>query len=373
MDKSAEQQWLKEYRNSANEHHNASQFPKEYYCRHMQPGVCGYQDENVLVDTDAIKRMLGNDAVGKPVYILHNESSNEDRLAKIKEESAGYITGSFYNELDGWGWFKLLVIDDSAHAAIQRGWKVSNAYLPTEWGSGGTKNNVRYHREVLNGQFTHLAIVPDPRYEDACIMTPEQFRAYQESKKRELAELHNAKSESSKGTTMFKLFKNQRTETSAVEADTLVELENGKTYTIGEMINAVKKNSEDDEAKMKAEKEAEEKKNAEEAAKKKAEEMENAMVDCGGEKMTVKELANRFSVLKNAKEEEEKKKADEEKKNAEEEEKRKKEEEEKKNSHFNSLYQAPFKAADSAPEPVHVETAMDKVARGKQAYGSKAV
>lgn len=367
----------------APEHHNASKFPQEFYCRHIQPGLCGYGDENVLVDTDAVKRMLLNNAVGKPVYILHSDASHEDRLRNLKEESAGYITGSFYNEADGWGWFKFLAVDDSAHSAIANGWKVSNAYVPTEWGIGGTKNNVRFDREVLNGYFTHLAIVPDPRYEDACIMTPEEFRAYQANKKQELVQLQNAKTDSAKGNQMlpkFSFFKNERKEVSSIDAETIVEYDAGKVATVGEMINALKekKNSSDDEAaKKKAdeedEKKAAEKKNAEEDEKKKRDELENSIVDVGGEKITVKELANRHAAMKKNeadKEDEDKKKKDEEEKaNA------LKVAEEKKNgqSFFNDLSNAQFKAmaGAAAQQAVQVETAQDRVARGKSAYGSQ--
>jgi hypothetical protein len=350
---------------------NASQFPKHYYARHMQPGICGYGTEKVLVDTDAIKRMLGNDAVGKPVYVLHQKVE----LDTIKDKADGYIIDSFYNEVDGWGWFKILVIDDKAHAAIAKGWSVSNAYVPDEWGMGGTKNNVPYDREIVNGHFTHLAIVPDPRYEDACIMTPDQFKIYQNSKKQQLEELRNSKSQSSGGKTM-KLFKFKREEVSTVDADTSIELENGKSITIAEMVNAVKKNADEMDEKMNG----------------------DSMVECDGEKMPLKELVNRYNNAmkknseeaeekknrekKNAEDEAEKKKAkdeedgekgDREKKNAEEKakkEKEDKEEEEKKNAHFLELKNANERGAPATT--VVVETGMDKLARGRAVYGSNA-
>lgn len=349
------------------EHRNANQFPKAFYCRHMQPGICGYGDEKVLVDTDAMKRMIGNDVIGKPVYILHNEAPNDERLKKLQEEAAGYITDSFYNELDGWAWFEILAISDSAHQAIAQGWKVSNAYIPTEWAPGGTKNNVAFQREIKNGVFTHLAIVPDPRYEDADIMTPEKFKAYQESKRRQLLELQNAKSDQPKGTPMFKFFKNERKEVSAsaIDADTMVELEDGSTVSVKEMQNAMKKN-EAESAEDKAKREEAEKKNFKETE---AQEMENAMVDCDGEKMPLKELVNRFKAMKkNAAEAEEKKNADDKaKKDAEE--KANAEEKEKQNARFAELQNANNRAAETVTV---IEMSIDKVARGKAAYGSAA-
>lgn len=349
------------------EYQNANQFPKPFYCRHMQPGLCGYGTEKVLVDIDAMKRMIGADAVGKPVYILHSEEPNEERLKKLQEEAAGYITDSFYNELDGWAWFEILAVSDSAHQAIAQGWKVSNAYIPTEWGPGGTKNNVPYDREIVSGIFTHLAIVPDPRYEDAIIMTPEKFKAYQETKRRQLEELKN--SSQPKGKPMFKFFKNERKEVSAsaVDSDTLVELEDGTTLTVKEMHNAMKKNegeSAEEKAKReKDEKEESEKKNFKEAN---TQEMENAMVDCDGEKMPLKELVNRYSAMKkNEKEAEEKKNAEE---KAKEEEKKNAEAKEKEleNSRFKELQNA--NQGKSNESAVVLETSMNQMQRGKERY-----
>ncbi len=336
---------------------NATQFPRVFYCRHMQPGTVKYENDMVLADTDTIKRMMPS-AVGKPVYIHHQKVD----LATMKEKAAGYITDSFYNEVDGWCWFKFLAIDDEAYSAILQDWSVSNAYLVTNWGEGGTKNNVPYDREVLTAIFTHLAIVPDPRYEGACIMSPEKFREYQDTKKRELEVLHNSKTPV-KGTAMaFKFFKNEKKEVSTVDADCSVELENGKVVTVGEMINAMCKNSEDEE---KAKKAKEEKENSDEQT-----------VEVAGEVMPLKELINRFTKMnekKNAEEaEEKKKKADEEKANAAaaEEEKKKKEEEEKTNAaagkkHFDELKNA--NQNTEAPVMV-IETSANKLARGKERY-----
>lgn len=346
---------------------NASQMPKHYYARHMQPGVCKYNSEVVLVDTDAVKRMIGGEAIGIPVYVLHNTAPNDERIKNLEKESDGYIIDSFYNELDGWAWFEFLVVSDKGHAAVAKGWAVSNAYLPTEWGPGGTKNNVPYDREIVNGAFTHLAIVPDPRYEDARIMTPDQFRTYQDSKKRELVELQNSKTEPSGGKSIMKFFKTKREEVSAVDADTQVELEDGKTVTVTEMLNALKKNAEDE--KKNAEKEKEDKEKAE---KENAEKINgDSMVDCEGEKMPLKELVNKYNakMKANAEAEEkknaEKDKADKEK--AEKENAEKDKEEEKANSHFLELQNA---AGIKPTEAFIQETGMDRTARGKARYGS---
>lgn len=223
---------------------NASQMPRIFYCKHMQPGIAKYENETILVDVEGMRNLIAS--VGKktiPVYIGHQ---NVD-LKEIKEQSSGYVADSFYNELDGWAWFKMIIIDDEGHEAIKKGWAVSNAYIPTDWGNGGTKNNCPYNREVRNGEFTHLAIVPDPRYEGACIMTPDEFKNYQEVNRKKLDELKNSKEKP-----MLKLFKTKREEVtgSAVDLDTSIELENGKSLTIREMVEAVVENSKKQEQKV---------------------------------------------------------------------------------------------------------------------------
>lgn len=332
---------------------NASQFPRLFYARHMQPGVCGYENEKVLVDTDAIKNMMPS-AIGKPVYVKHQ---NVD-LANIKEEAAGFIVESFYNELDGWAWFKILAVDDECHNSIAKGWSVSNAYRPLQFGGGGTKNNCPYDREIMNGEFTHLAIVPNPRYEEALIMSPEKFKNYQEGKKKQLEELHNDKTP--KGKQAMKFFNLKKEEASTVTEDTMMDVD-GENVSVGEMLNAARA--------TKAAKLAADKKNAKE------EKINgDTEVDCDGEKMTLNALKAAYKNMKEKKnaedeETEKKKKAKEEedKKNAEEEDKKKKETE-KENAKLEEMRNAHLKSGTTTTS---IETSQDKVKRGQDKYGVK--
>lgn len=57
-----------------------------------------------------------------------------------------------------------------AQNLIKKGWSVSCSYDYTESAEGGTENNIPYDIEFLDGEFTHLAIVNDPRYERANIV-----------------------------------------------------------------------------------------------------------------------------------------------------------------------------------------------------------
>ncbi|MCK5613698.1 DUF2213 domain-containing protein, partial [Candidatus Pacearchaeota archaeon] len=292
---------------------NASQMPKVYYCRHIEKGVVSYEDEMVLVNDDALNK-LDQTMAGIPVRVHHVD---DIEVENIQEQSDGYVAESFYLECDGWHWAKFICVSDDAHNAIQRGWSVSNAYTPTEWGGNGVYHNIPYDREITNGKYGHLAIVPNPRYEGAVIMTPEEFKEYKESKEKELKELQNTKKEKK---VMIKFFKRVPVE-KEIDENALVQLENGEEMSIKDMVNAVVKNEDDD-------KEKKEKMNM------------DSEIEVGDEKMTVKELVNKYKNMckknkKNQTDEEKEKerlanmtdeeKAEEEKKNQEE-----KEEEEKK-------------------------------------------
>lgn len=322
---------------------NAYDFPKFYYTRHMQAGLCGYEDETILVDTDAVVK-LGNTFKGKPVYIQHQDV----KLETLKEDAVGYVQNTFMG-VDGWLWSEIMITDDEAHEVIAKGWAVSNAYIPTEWGSEGSKNNLPYDREVLNGEFTHLALVPNPRYEGAKIYTPEQYQARNTQLVNSLA---NSKPQPKKGFVM-KFWKKE--EVSDASTADFVEYTNGKGETVTKSV--------------------EEMKNALEAEAKQAE-IKAKKVLVNGKEMTVAELTAAYEKL-NAKNSDDKD-ADDAKENeddesemeneSEEEEKENeddKEEKENSKDHFKEMKNAHQKPMGA----IRLETTATKLARGMSRYG----
>lgn len=342
-----------------NEKVNARDFPDTFYCRHFEPGLCGYENEKVLIDTDAMKRMCAS-FNNKPIYVFHQKVD----LKNLQQKADGYVTECFYNELDGWLWAKMIIVSDDGKDAISRGWSVSNAYVPTEFASGGQHHNVNYDRKIVNANFTHLAIVPDPRYEGARIYSPEEFKLYNSQKRAQLEELKNSKG----ATRMFKrLFKNKQEEVTnaeGIDEGTMVELQNGKTVSLKEMIESITKAEELENAKAKKNSDAgakEEKKDDEES-KLNAE----TEVMVGDKKMPLGHLMNKYQNMQKENEAEEAKKKSE-----------KDEAEEKANSkaladaalekaNFDELKNAKNKGATV----VQVDTVQDQLARGKANYGS---
>lgn len=268
---------------------NGKESNQVFYCKHIAPGVCAYKDETILIGEETLKEM-DKSFSGKPIYINHQEV-NPDTM---KEEAVGYVVESFYLPEDGTHWAKILIIDDKGHDAIKNGWKVSNAYQPTEFGVGGEWHNVPYNREVMNGYYTHLALVDNPRYEEAEILTPEEFKKYKEEKKEQLEQLQNSKE---KGETKmsWKLFAKKQVDKSDDISNVMVELSNGSAVSIAEMVNSVEKDLKDEEVK-------EDKKNA----CHNDEDIMAKTVKVNGEDMTVADLVEAFEKKdkKNAEEEE---------------------------------------------------------------------
>lgn len=170
---------------------NDKRFPGRYFARHIKEGLVRYtesgKDKFYLLTNEALKAM-NKSFEGKPIYIHHTDVD----LDKMREQSVGRVVKSFYNEFDG-AWWVELIADEPGIEAIEKGWGVSNAYLPTEMKSGGVYHNINYDKEIVNGRYEHLAIVPNPRYEEAVIMTPEEYEEYNESRKQEILKLKNSK------------------------------------------------------------------------------------------------------------------------------------------------------------------------------------
>lgn len=297
---------------------NAKEEPKVFYCKHIAPGVCAYADETILIGEEALKEMDKTFA-GKPIYVNHQKVD----LENIQQEADGYVAESFYLPEDGSHWAKMIIVSDKGHEAIRKGWKVSNAYVPDEFGIGGEWHNIPYNREVMKAHYTHLALVDNPRYEEAVVMTPEDFKTYKESKREQLKQLENSKNQKGEKRMNWKLFERKEVTNSEDIANKMVELSNGSTVSIREMINAV-----EEDLKEKEEKEA------------KCNETLESVVKVNGEDMKVADLIKEYESKCNKcnedekdedKEKEEKKSKKNLKKNAEEG-KDGKDEEEKKDS-----------------------------------------
>lgn len=186
-----------------------------FYGMHFYPGCAEYVEENKkpyrVFLNDATIRSMGPSFQGKPVFVLHVDGVNDD-LNALRGEADGWVIESFYNAADGKHWVKFIVCSEKGERAIKQGMKLSNCYMPKGFSSGGEWNGISYDREITGGEYEHLAIVPNPRYQESVIMTPEKFKAYNSDKLLEIERLSNTK----QGDAKMKLswFKRQKVENS---------------------------------------------------------------------------------------------------------------------------------------------------------------
>lgn len=160
----------------------------------MSEGVAEYRKKGVaplriLILENALKKMDPS-FEGCPVFVHHNPDFDYEN---VESEADGYVVESFFNQLDGKHWSKFIVISDEGFDAVKRKWKLSNAYSGTSFSNGGQWHGVDYSKEITQGRYEHLALVPNPRYEESMILTPEEFKEYNAGKEAELLRLANSK------------------------------------------------------------------------------------------------------------------------------------------------------------------------------------
>lgn len=241
--------------------------PKMFYGLHFQDGVAHYKDLEdqpmVYVGSDTAKRM-DRTFQGRPVFVLHEDDVDISNV----QDADGVVVRSFYNKADGNHWAEFLVYTDDGLDKIKKGWKLSNAYEVTGKVGSGNWHGVDYDYEITDGDYEHLAIVPNPRYADSIILTPDEFKQYNLDKEAELQRLSNSKGENK----MFKLFKKEKVKNSDELAQMSVILPKSKQEkTITQLVNE-----------------------ADESAMKKDDKVanEDSKIKVGDKELTVKELVN---------------------------------------------------------------------------------
>lgn len=345
---------------------NASRKPEVYYGQHFAPGVAEYREPGkepyrIFINSETIRDMDPT-FVGRPVYVFHKE--DEVDWSNIQQEADGFVIESFYNAADGHHWVKFIVVSDKGHEAVAKGWKLSNAYHVKSSKGAGIWHGVNYVKEVSAGEYDHLAIVPNPRYESK-VLTPEQFKSYNAEKELKLEKLAN--SDDDQGEPMF--FKKQKVENSKELEEMSVTLpKSKKEVSVAELIANADSNMmsgcyANGEHKVKV---GDEEMTVNELVSKHLE-MKNKMGGDEADKAAKEDPGAEHpaeEMAANDEDEEAKKKALELAKHEEKEiaEKKKNSDEE----NFKKLKNAPA----NQEEVVYVDTSMDRVARGKTRYGS---
>lgn len=140
--------------------------------KHLEPGVVTYDNDDgskttYLLTRAAIDKMRPT-AAGKPVV---GKSGGFDHV-KVEEGKKydGQVTDGFWDGESGWESINFALDNAETAQACERGFEFSCAYIPTEVDeTPGLWHNVPYDAVILNGEYTHFAVVPNPRYEGATI------------------------------------------------------------------------------------------------------------------------------------------------------------------------------------------------------------
>ena len=140
---------------------------RHFVSRFIKDGLVKIEGHGiVLLKKETLDASLPS-MVGTPVIIQHQNvtKSNADKLR------IGTISNAYFNEPDGWYYCEGIIWDDEAKDLIDKGWSVSCSYDFLAYNDeGGEENNIHYDKEFTQLNFTHLAIVDNPRYERANIV-----------------------------------------------------------------------------------------------------------------------------------------------------------------------------------------------------------
>lgn len=201
---------------------------KRFRCNFIEPGLVSYTDcggDVELLRQETIEAAL-HTALGNPLTIGHV------RTNKLVAAAHGRVENVGRDPATGWFFADGTVETDEARARIRNNAKPSCGYTVTSFGPGGVWHNMHYAREITGIKFHHLAIVDNPRYEGA------GYRL-------------NSKTTKTTAMNPLKWFKKkitpaaeaggtpiETTESGELSPDTNVELGNGKTVKLNELVEA---------------------------------------------------------------------------------------------------------------------------------------
>lgn len=213
-----------------------------YYGMHFYPGVAEYTNPKtqkpyrVFINEGTIRKMNPTFA-GRPIFVEHVDEV-EQNVDELRKEADGWVVESFFNEADGKTWVKFVVVSERGKRAVKNGMRLSNAYQPEILWKENLWNGVQYEGEVVDGEYEHLAIVRNPRYDESTIMSPEKFKKYNEEKKQELLRLANSQDEKGESEMKLNIFKKQKVENATdFEGMSVTLPKSGKEKTLVQLVN----------------------------------------------------------------------------------------------------------------------------------------
>ena len=140
---------------------------RKFVSRFIEPGVAHYEEfGDVLITKETLDGFI-NTMVGCPVIIQHKDIDDEN----VDKERVGVISNVWFNQFDGWYYCDGIIWDKQAIDLVKnQDWSVSCTYDFDSDKLEKTHNGKKIDMEFTGGEFLHLALVPNPRYERANIV-----------------------------------------------------------------------------------------------------------------------------------------------------------------------------------------------------------
>ena len=140
---------------------------RKFISKFIEPGVAAYEQfGDVLITKETLNKFI-NTMVGCPVIIKHKDITDEN----ADKERVGVVSDVWFNENDGWFYCSGIIWDKQAIDLVKnQGWNVSCTYDFESDKQAKTHNGKKIDMEFTDGEFLHLALVDNPRYERANIV-----------------------------------------------------------------------------------------------------------------------------------------------------------------------------------------------------------
>lgn len=140
---------------------------RKFISRFIEAGVAHYEQfGDVLITKETLDKFI-HTMIGCPVIIKHKDITDKN----ADKERVGVVSDVWYNQNDGYFYCSGIIWDKQAIDLVKnQGWNVSCTYDFESDKQEKTHNGKKIDMEFTDGNFLHLALVDNPRYERANIV-----------------------------------------------------------------------------------------------------------------------------------------------------------------------------------------------------------